>query len=626
MDLTKIENPDFLNKLNIEQLEDLSDEIRTFLIENLAQTGGHLSSNLGVVELTVAMHYVFNSPKDKFIYDVGHQSYVHKILTGRAKDFQNLRMTNGLSGFQKRKESIHDPWEAGHSSTALSAAVGMAIARDLDHENFDVLAVVGDGAMLGGASLEALNHLGVIPNKTILVLNDNQMSIGKRIGNVSNFLTDIRLSHTYNHFKKDYRLALIRNKAGKSVYNFTHRVKEKIKHSLISNTVFDDFGVKYIGPIDGHNIKELTKALKVAQESKESVVVHVLTTKGKGYEHALNDITGKWHGIGRFDVKSGQSKDISDPNLVSWSLHVSNYIHTLMEDDQDIVAITPAMIAGSKMQKLFDDFPNRCFDVGIAEQHALTFTGGLSVQGKKPFISVYSSFIQRAYDQINHDIARMNLPSFICIDRCGIVGNDGPTHHGVFDIGIFYPIPNLVIFAPSNGQEAIDYIDYAFKNFDRPYMMRIPRNDIPKMTTQKPNQLEFGKWSIPYKNKEAKVNVITYGDNVGKLMEQCQKDNLSVNIINARFIKPIDEALLHDVGKMNLPVLVYETDLKKGGLNQQISSFYHLHKINAELYCVGIDDHYSIQGSIQDIYDHEKISVEDVTKKIMEIIDGKRKN
>ncbi|WP_308698423.1 1-deoxy-D-xylulose-5-phosphate synthase, partial [uncultured Thomasclavelia sp.] len=398
MDLNKIKDPSFLKELDIRQLNELAGEIRQFLINSISQTGGHLSSNLGVVELTIALHYVFNSPEDKIFFDVGHQSYVHKILTGRANQFATLRKYGGLSGFQKRCESEHDCFEAGHSSTALSAAIGMAVARDLNHQNFHVIPVIGDAAMVGGESLEALNHLGSINNKVIIILNDNQMAIGKSIGGFGEFLSSVRISGTYNNLKEDYRNLTSHNKFGQMIFNVSKRIKDFVKHGLIDDTIFEDFGVEYLGPVNGHNFDDLIRVLNLAKNSKSSVVVHVVTKKGRGYKFAENDKSGKWHGIAPFNIADGTLKNPGKNGKVSWSKVVADYIEMKMASDQDIVAITPAMIHGSAMDNLFKHYPDRCFDVGIAEEHALTFTCGLSLAKKKPFISVYSSFLQRAYD------------------------------------------------------------------------------------------------------------------------------------------------------------------------------------------------------------------------------------
>ena len=443
MKLEQIKNPQFLKQLNIEELEELADQIRSFIIHHVSETGGHFSSNLGVVELTIALHYIFDSPLDKIIFDVGHQSYVHKILTGRAAQFSTLRQYNGLSGFQKKKESIHDVWEAGHSSTALSAAIGMAIARDLNHEQGEMICVVGDAALMSGESFEALNYIGSVDSKVIIILNDNNMSISRNVGGLSNFFSDIRMSTQYKNARNNYISFLSKSNLGKKVYKITKKVKDQIKNNVINDNIFGEFGLDYIGPINGHDFHDLFNALSLASEMDHSVVVHVHTVKGKGYPLAENDYYGVYHGVAPFDYREGiRSKESS---MISWSEVVARHIEKWMYEDQDIVTITPAMISGSCLRHIFDTFPDRAFDVGIAEEHAMTFAAGLSNAQKKPFITIYSSFLQRAYDQINHDIARMQLPCLIGVDRSGLVGADGETHHGVFDMSILSSIPNLLL-------------------------------------------------------------------------------------------------------------------------------------------------------------------------------------
>ncbi len=626
MDLTKIKDPSFLKGLTEKELNDLAADIRQFIIQSVSQTGGHLSSNLGIVELTIALHYVFNSPNDKIFFDVGHQCYVHKILTGRAQDFVHLRQFNGLSGFQKRCESKHDVWEAGHSSTALSAAVAMAVARDLNKENFSVVPVVGDGAIVGGESLEALNHLGSINNKVILILNDNQMSISKSIGGMNNFLNNVRMSNTYNRMKDDYRSILQHGKLGEGVYKVTKYVKDFVKRGFMNDTIFENFGIDYLGPVDGHNIVELVRVLNLAKKNKKSVVVHVVTEKGKGYSFAENDKEGKWHGTPPFNIKTGctLSKNLTKK---SWSQILSDQVLQWMKIDKDIVSITPAMIKGSAMDTLFKVFPERCFDVGIAEEHALTFTAGLSLSKKKPFISVYSSFLQRAYDQINHDIARMNLPCLCSIDRAGIVGEDGPTHHGVFDISILSPVPNLILFAPKDAKELRQFVNTAFHNFNRPYFLRIPRGSIEDSKVDYNNQLELGTWTIESCENDYKLTVICYGDNVLKLKKLIEELHLKIRIVNARFIKPIDKDMVHKIfAEDSKPVLVYETVLKTGSLGSILLNYCNENHILRDFEHIAIEDHYSKQGSIQEIYEDEKIDLDTVINKCEELMNGKKTN
>lgn len=624
MDLNKIKDPSFLKELDIRQLNELAGEIRQFLINSISQTGGHLSSNLGVVELTIALHYVFNSPEDKIFFDVGHQSYVHKILTGRANQFATLRKYGGLSGFQKRCESEHDCFEAGHSSTALSAAIGMAVARDLNHQNFHVIPVIGDAAMVGGESLEALNHLGSINNKVIIILNDNQMAIGKSIGGFGEFLSSVRISGTYNNLKEDYRNLTSHNKFGQMIFNVSKRIKDFVKHGLIDDTIFEDFGVEYLGPVNGHNFDDLIRVLNLAKNSKSSVVVHVVTKKGRGYKFAENDKSGKWHGIAPFNISDGTLKNPGKNGKVSWSKVVADYIEMKMASDQDIVAITPAMIHGSAMDSLFKHYPDRCFDVGIAEEHALTFTCGLSLAKKKPFISVYSSFLQRAYDQINHDLARMDLSCLICVDRCGFVGADGPTHHGVFDLGILNQLPNVIICAPNDSANTKRFINTYLKNNDHPYILRIPRGEIENNEIEEDEILPIGKWQIDITN-DYDVTVICYGQNVTRINEYFKDKEIKIRLVNALYIKPMDTQMLQDIVD-DKPLVVYETDLKINSLASNIAYYYSQNKILKNIYSFGVDDHYSTQGTIDEILKDEGLDMDSFYQRIKEIINEERTN
>ena len=625
MDLNKIKDPSFLMEMNIDELNELAYKIRQFIIQSVSKTGGHLSSNLGIVELTIALHYVFNSPKDKIFFDVGHQSYVHKILTGRAKQFPTLRQFNGLSGFQKRCESKHDVWEAGHSSTALSAAVAMAIARDLNHEYFDVIPVIGDGAVVGGESLEALNHLGSIQNKVILILNDNQMSISKSTGAMNNFLNNIRISNTYNRMKDDYRTMLQKGKLGEGVYKATKYLKDFVKHVFLDDTIFEDFGMDYLGPIDGHNIGELIRVLNIAKTNKKSVVVHVVTEKGKGYSYAENDKEGKWHGTPPFNVKTGNV--LTSTNKKSWSSIVSDQVFQWMKIDKDVTAITPAMMKGSAMDNLFKVFPERCFDVGIAEEHAMTFAAGLSISKKKPFISVYSSFIQRAYDQINHDIARMKLPCLCSIDRAGIVGEDGPTHHGVFDIGFLTPIPNIVYFAPKDAKELRTYVNTCFTNFNKPYFLRIPRGSIDDHPVDYHNTLKIGTWTIECHEENYELTIICYGENVTRVKNMIEENHLPIRLINARFIKPIDYNMVHTIFKNDeKPIIVYETVLKTGSLGSILLTYCNENRILRSFEHIAIQDHFSKQGTVNEILEDEHVDIKSLLLKCEELLNGKKEN
>ena len=623
MEIKKIENPRFLKQLNIDELNQLSQDIRDFLIENISKTGGHFSSNLGIVELTVALHYVFDSPEDKFLFDVGHQAYVHKILTGRAPMFTKLKKYGGMCGFQNRHESIHDPWEAGHSSTTISGATGLAIARDLKKEQFEVISIIGDAALMSGESLEALNFLGGIDTKVIVILNDNNMSISRNVGGLSNFLSDVRMSYKYNQAKSNYTEILSQSAVGQKIFDMTKRVKDKVKRKILLDTPFSQFDLDYIGPVDGHNMEELIRALETVKNLDHSVVLHVLTKKGKGYEPAEKDRSGVYHSVGPFDISKG-IQPVLDQERHSWSQSVSDHVEYLMNKHDDICVITPAMITGSCLQSIFKNHPNRSFDVGIAEEHAMTLAAGLSQGGEFPFLSVYSSFFQRAYDQMNHDIARMNLPCLIGIDRAGLVGGDGATHHGVFDIGIIAPIPGVVIMAPKDEEEAQKMINTAYQNKDHPYVMRYSKNKVIDTHQHTDETIKLGEWELIKETEDAAVNVVTYGDNVLAVLEMAETDHLPINIINARFIKPIDEGMLNKIS--DKPIIVYETDLMKGSLGSIMSLYYEKNHINVDMSFIGIDDHYVTFGDNESLYKQEHISLNDLKNKIEEIEHEKRKN
>ena len=625
MNLDHIKNPQFLKQLNIHELEDLSSDIRDFLIQNVSKTGGHFSSNLGIVELTIALHYIFESPKDKIIFDVGHQSYVHKILTGRAKDFATLRQFGGLSGFQKRKESMHDAWEAGHSSTAISAGIGFAIARDLNQEDGEVICVVGDAALMSGESFEALNHLGSTHSKVIIILNDNDMSISKNVGGLSNFLSEIRISTQYKNAKDNYSSFLNRTAAGQKIFQFTKTIKDHMKANILDDNIFNEFGLDYIGPINGHDFHDLLNALEVAKEMDHSVVVHVHTIKGKGYPLAEHDKKGIYHGVSPFDYHIGiETKETGTQK--SWSSIVSSQVKNIMRSDEDIVVITPAMISGSCLGSMFKEFPKRCFDVGIAEEHAMTFAAGLSAAGKMPFISIYSSFLQRAYDQMNHDIARMNLPCFIAVDRSGLVGSDGETHHGVFDIGLMTPLPHFVIMTPKDAREAKQMINTALTLKDRPYALRFPRGQVENQHVDSDELIPIGKWDLVHYKEDNTLTIITYDIKVYQVLQLINQYQLPVNLINARFIKPMDKDILEKLYQDHQDLIIYETDMKSGSLGEMIAYYYSSQHQVMSIEYFGIDDYYVPQGDIKTLLEYAHISLDDLLKKIEERLNEKRKS
>ena len=597
MNLFDIKGPSDIKSLSIPELNELAQDIREFLVSSISKTGGHLSSNLGIVELTIAMHYVFSSPKDKFIYDVGHQSYVHKILTGRAHQFAQLRQYKGIAGFQKRKESIHDPWEAGHSSTSLSAALGMCVARDLNHEDFQVLPVIGDGALTGGMALEALNQIGSEQRNMVIIFNDNNMSISKNVGAMDQTFTKLRTSKPYTTLKQDIKGALSSSKVGSNMLDSMKHLKDTIKRNVVDTSIFGDFNLDYIGPVDGHDIKQLIKVLKIAKNHKGPIVVHVVTTKGKGYSYAENDEEGKWHGVSQFDPATGQSLSRMPAGHKSWSEVISCTLCDLAKTNEDIVAITPAMKGGSKLDNFFNAYPNRSFDCGIAEEHAMTFAAGLATQNKQPFISVYSSFLQRAYDQINHDVCRMQLPVVIGIDRCGLVGEDGETHHGVFDIAMLRHIPNITLCEPKDSVEAQHLMYTAFLS-KQPFAIRYPRGNTPFTKVDQYKKIPIGSWTHWVSDQGNKLCIITYGENVDKVISKAKVNNLPISVVNARFFKPLDHALLDHICQLDIPVIIYETDILAGGLGSAILEYANDYGYTKHFIRMGIDDHYVEHGSL----------------------------
>lgn len=596
MKIEDIKDPSFLKNMNEKDLYALAKDIRTFLIENISKTGGHLSSNLGVVELTIALHYCFNSPEDVFLFDVGHQSYVHKILTGRANKFNTLRKFNGLSGFQRRNESIHDEFEAGHSSTALSTALGMAIARDLDHKNNYIIPIVGDGSMSSGLSLEALNQIGDLKSKVIIIFNDNNMSISKNVGALTKGFSRLRSSYSYNELKEEFKLFLRKYKNGENYVNAIKGIKNSVKDSVIDSGIFGEFDIDYLGPVDGHNIKDLIKAFNTAKLKEGPVVVHVMTKKGYGYKYTENDISGKWHGVGKFNIETGKSLTVTPEGYKSYSQIVADHVQELMRKNNDIVTITPAMLSGSKLEKCFAEFPNRCFDCGITEDHALCFASGLALNGKKPFVSIYSSFLQRAYDQMNHDVCRMNLPVVLGIDRASIVGEDGSSHQGVFDISFLRPLPNVVIAEGKNSNQIENLLDLAFKS-NCPFVIRYPRGSIFYDNYTK-TEINVGKWEKIINNNSEKATIISYGNDVITMQKFITENKLPYNLINALFIKPVDKDMIIDIGKKGKPIYIYTNDILKGGLGDEILEVFNLNNIHCPIHIFGVDDIYVKHGEL----------------------------
>lgn len=628
MDLMKIKDPSFLKKLSNKELKVLSQDIRQFLIERLSSTGGHIGPNLGVVELTIALHKCFDSPKDKIIWDVGHQSYVHKILTGRACQFDTLRQYKGLCGFPKMAESEHDVWETGHSSTSLSAAMGMAIARDLKKENSYVVPVIGDGALTGGMALEALNHIGHEKKNMIVILNDNEMSIAPNVGALHNVLGRLRTAGKYQWAKDELEYLLKKIPAvGGKLAATAERVKDSLKYLFVSGVFFEELGFTYLGPVDGHDFDNLFENLSYAKKTEGPVLLHVITKKGKGYKPAENDTIGTWHGTGPYKMETGDFvKPVNTPP--AWSKLVSETVRKLARKDERIVAITPAMPVGSKLEGFASEFPERMYDVGIAEQHAATVAAGLATQKMKPFLAIYSTFLQRAYDQVVHDICRQNLNVFIGIDRAGLVGADGETHQGVFDIAFLRHVPNIVLMMPKDENEGQHMVYTAVQYDDGPIAMRFPRGNglgVPMDETLKP--IPIGTWEVLKKGEDAAI--LTFGTTIPMALEAAnilEKHGISVKVVNARFIKPLDEKMLLELFKENMPILTIEEAVLQGGFGSSILEFAHEKGFHhMEIDCMGIPDQFIEHGSVEKLLEEIGMTTDDVVKRMNNLARKKQK-
>lgn len=628
LDVTAIQNPKFLKQMSNEQLVQLSEQIRQFLIEKLSKTGGHIGPNLGVVELTIALHKVFDSPKDKLIWDVGHQSYVHKILTGRASQFDTLRQYKGLCGFPKRSESEHDVWETGHSSTSLSAAMGMAIARDLKGTDEYIVPIIGDGALTGGMALEALNHIGHEKKDMIVILNDNEMSIAPNVGALHNVLGRLRTAGKYHWVKDELEMLLKKIPAvGGKLATTAERVKDSIKYLLVSGVFFEELGFTYFGPVDGHNFEDLFENLHYAKKTKGPVLVHVITKKGKGYHPAESDKVGTWHGTGTYKIETGdfiQSKQ----SAPSWSALVSETVRKLAREDRRIVAITPAMPVGSKLEGFASEFPDRMYDVGIAEQHAATMAAGLATQGMKPFLAIYSTFLQRAYDQVVHDICRQNLNVFFGIDRAGLVGADGETHQGVFDIAFLRHIPNMVLMMPKDENEGQHMVYTAIQYDDGPIAMRFPRgNGLGVPMDKQLKKIPIGTWEVLREGTDAAI--LTFGTTIPMALQAAERlanEGVSVQVVNARFIKPLDEAMLHTLLQQNMPLLTIEEAVLQGGFGSAVIEFAHDHGYHGAIIDrMGIPDRFIEHGGVSQLLEEVGLTTEHVMERICLLTPKKRK-
>ena len=623
--LQDINCPQDLKKLSSANLIELAEEIRTFLLKTVAHTGGHLAANLGVVELTLAIHYVFDTTKDRLVWDVGHQSYVHKILTGRKDLFSSLRQYDGLSGFPKREESIHDAFNTGHSSTSISAVLGFALAREKLGEDYKTIAVIGDGSMTGGEAYEALNQAGHLKTDLLVVLNDNEMSIAQNVGAMSSYLSRLRSDPFYMKRKKDIEYLLHKVPAiGSSVAKAAERVKDSLKYLLVPGMLFEELGFTYLGPIDGHDIQNLIVVLKKAKDLQGPVLLHVLTKKGKGYEPAVRN-PSVFHGVGSFDLNTG--KIIKSPGPPTYTDVFADTVIDLAAQDERIVAVTAAMPEGTGLSKFAKKYPHRCIDVGIGEQNAVTMAAAMAIKGLRPFVAIYSTFLQRAYDQILHDVCLQNVPVTLAIDRAGLVGEDGPTHHGAFDFSYLRHIPGMSILAPADEAELRQML-YTTLSYNGPVAIRYPRGKARGV----PISIEYKK--IPW----GKGEVLTEGTDIlilaiGSMVYPALKtrkllleEGFSCTVVNARFVKPLDQTLLLEKVPQHKCVVTMEENAIAGGFGSGVLELLcQKGKINNNFLMLGLPDEFVTHGSQNLLREKVGLMPEAMAERIMEHFVLKRK-
>ena len=613
--LSKVNYPKDLKKLSLKKLKAFNDELRTHTIETVSKTGGHLGASLGVVELTVALHYVFDTPKDKIVWDVGHQTYPHKIITGRKRKIHTLRKKNGLSGFTKRSESIYDPFGAAHSSTSISANLGIAVARDLKKKSFDVISIIGDGAISAGMAFEGLNNFGHLGKNSLIILNDNEMSIAKPVGAMSKYLVNLLSSKTYENIRD-----VVKNftkRLPNEVSSFAKKTEGYLKGYLTGNTLFEELGMNYIGPIDGHNLDLLIQLFQKYKEKElhGPVFLHIITEKGKGYAPAENS-NDKFHGVSSFDIQTGVQNKSKDKTYTSV---VSETLLKLAKKDKMITAITAAMPSGTGLDKFQKLYPDRFFDVGIAEQHAVTFAGGMATENLKPYVAIYSTFLQRAYDQVVHDIAIQSLPVRFLIDRSGFVGADGATHAGSFDLTYLCCLPNFIVMAPSSGEELKNMLNFSLSINNKPSAIRYPRDTVGEYNEKKSfEKIILGKGKVIQKGK--KIAFLNLGTRLNQVKETSKliksKNKLQTTIIDMRFAKPIDTQLLKNLLK-NHDIFITIEENAVGGFSSQVNNFFlNQTKKQIKIHNFFMKDKFIDQSDIIDQYKQSGISPEDIYKKI----------
>mgnify|MGYP002623187914 CR=1 FL=1 len=606
IDLNNIKDPSFLKQMDYDDLATLSDDIASYLVDITSTNGGHLSSNLGVVDATIALCRSFDFNKDKIIFDVGHQSYTYKLLTGR--DLTSLRKKDGVSGFQKMHESPYDHYEAGHSSTSISAALGMATARDLNKEDYNIIAFIGDSSISNGLSFEGLNSYHDSKHKIIIVVNDNEMSISRPVGGFSHLLRKFQVSAFYNRSKNLFIKLTSKGKLGEKIYKLFYKIKNGIKKRFLSMTLFDNLGYSVIGVVDGHDIKAMEKAFNKAKHNSKSAIIIIKTIKGKGYKYAQEDKTGKWHGVGPFNKQTGE---MVNSDVYTWSHYYSELIDKKLREDDKVVVITPGTGYGSEVYKLTNYYPTRCIDVGIAEEHAFTYASGLAVSGYHPVIAIYSTFLQRAYDELSHDIARMNLDVTILVDRAGLVGSDGETHQGLYDVAFLNSIPNVTICMPSNDYEAKMSYEESFKHHG-PFIIRFPKEKVVNNPLTYP--VEYGKWVEI--NRGENIAIIAVGPIINDIKNIIEKEKLPIGLYNALYIKPLDEEMLNFVKQHYQKIIIYDVYSTENGLSQIIKSKLSSLIYKGEIITLAVPDKFIPQASILEQREDLNVSLEDLFKVI----------
>lgn len=616
MVLEKIQKENDIKKLEPEELDLLAQEIREFLIEKISKTGGHLASNLGVVELTMALHLVFDLPEDKLIWDVGHQAYTHKLLTGRKEGFDELRKFGGMSGFPKRGESPCDAFDTGHSSTSISAGLGLVAARNMQNENYSVVSIIGDGSMTGGMAYEALNNAARQKGNFIIVLNDNNMSISENVGAMSRYLDGLRTAEAYTELKRgvEDKLKKIPGRGEKIVYQI-RKTKSGIKQLIVPGMFFEDMGITYLGPVDGHDLKKMIKVLREAKRLGRPVLVHVLTKKGKGYLPAEEN-PSKFHGTGPFEVETGAAITTSDKD--SYTDVFSKVICDIGKSNRKVVTITAAMADGTGLSRFARYFPQRFFDVGIAEEHALTFAAGLAAGGMKPVVALYSSFLQRAYDQAIHDICMQKLPVMIAVDRAGLVGNDGETHQGVFDLSFLSMIPNMTVMEPKNRWELADMIRFCV-DYDAPVALRYPRGTAYEGLKEFRAPIEYGKSELLYEEESIAVLFVGHMSELAESVRTELKDmGYSCSLVNARFIKPLDTEMIERLSREHRLLVTIEENVLSGGYGARVLEYVSKEKLPVHVCRIGLPDAFIEQGNIDLLRRENGLEKSAIVKKIID--------